>query len=213
MIKKNLPTLIITSIIILLPVLAGIVLWDRLPEVIAIHFGVNGEPDGWSSRSVVVFGIPCIMLAVQWLCMLGTNADPKRDRISPKMMKLVLWIIPIIACVTMTLIYSEVLAYPLKMSTVMPVLIGVLFIIIGNYLPKCRQSYTMGIKLPWTLEDEDNWNRTHRMAGKLWVICGVAFIIAAFLRIDWLIIAIFVVMILAPTAYSYMLHVRKSREN
>ena len=213
MIKKNLSTLIITSIIILLPVLAGIFLWDRLPEVIATHFGANGEPNGWSSRPFVVFGLPCILLAVQWICMLGTNADPKRDRISPKMMKLVLWIIPVIACVTMTLVYSEALGYPLKMGTVMPVLIGVLFIIIGNYLPKCRQSYTMGIKLPWTLADEDNWNRTHRMAGKLWVICGVAFLLAAFLRIDWLIIAIFVVMIAVPTLYSYVLHVRKSRAN
>ncbi|MBR6748230.1 MAG: SdpI family protein [Clostridia bacterium] len=213
MIKKNLSTLIITSIIILLPVLAGIILWDRLPEVIATHFGANGEPNGWSSRAFVVFGLPCILLAFQWICMLGTNADPKRERISPKMMKLVLWIIPVIACVTMTLVYSEALGYPLKMGTVMPVLIGVLLIIIGNYLPKCRQSYTMGIKLPWTLADEDNWNRTHRMAGKLWVICGVAFLLAAFLRIDWLIIAIFVVMIAVPTLYSYVLHVRKRREN
>jgi uncharacterized membrane protein len=50
---------------------------------------------------------------------------------------------------------------------------GVLFIFIGNWLPKCKQTYTLGIRLPWTLADEDNWNRTHRFAGPVWVVCGL----------------------------------------
>lgn len=59
-------------------------------------------------------------------------------------------------------------------------LMGVIFLVTGNYLPKCRQNYTIGIKLPWTLDDEENWNYTHRLAGKLWMIGGVLIILLGF---------------------------------
>ena len=71
MIKKNLKVLIITSIIILLPILAGVFLWDQLPEQIPAHWNASGEVDGWSSKPFTVFGMPLILLAFQWLCVLG----------------------------------------------------------------------------------------------------------------------------------------------
>ena len=77
--------------------------------------------------------------------------------------------------------------------------IGVLFMIIGNYLPKCKQNYTMGIKLPWTLDDEENWNRTHRFAGFLWVAGGVVIAINAFLKWEWLFLVVVFAMVLIPT--------------
>jgi len=87
------------------------------------------------------------------------------------------------------------------------VLMGLLFILIGNYLPKTKQSYTMGIKLPWTLASEENWNRTHRLAGFLWVLGGVYFIVMSF--IGWSLIAFLIplaVMVLIPAVYSYLLY-------
>ena len=78
MIKKNLKVLIITSIIILLPILAGVVLWDQLPDPMPTHWNAAGEIDGWSSKPFAVFVLPLILLAIQWLCMLGTAADPKK---------------------------------------------------------------------------------------------------------------------------------------
>ena len=77
MIKKNLKVLIITSIVILLPILAGLILWNQLPEQIPTHWNAAGEIDGWSSKPFAIFGLPAIMLAAQWLCVLGTAADPK----------------------------------------------------------------------------------------------------------------------------------------
>ena len=73
MIKKHLKTLIITSILTLLPIVAGLYLWNTLPEQVPCHWDVNGEIDGWSSKPFFVFGLPCIMLAAQWLCVLGTS--------------------------------------------------------------------------------------------------------------------------------------------
>ena len=91
----------------------------------------------------------------------------------------------------------------------MPVFMGLLFIAIGNYLPKTKQSYTMGIKLPWTLASEENWNRTHRLAGFLWVLCGLFFIVTSFT--GWSLAAFLIpiiVMVLVPAVYSYLLYRR-----
>ena len=99
MIKKNLKTMIITSIIILAPIVAGLLLWDQLPAEIATHFGSDGEPDGWSSKEFAVIGLPLFLLAVHWFCAAFTGVDPKKENISNKMMTLVLWICPVIAIV------------------------------------------------------------------------------------------------------------------
>ena len=92
MIKKNLKVLIITSILTLLPVLAGIILWNQLPEQMPTHWNAVGEVDGWSSKPFAVFGLPLIMVAAQWLCVLATTTDPKRKNHSEKIYHLVFYI-------------------------------------------------------------------------------------------------------------------------
>ena len=87
---------------------------------------------------------------------------------------------------------------------------GLLFVVIGNYLPKARRNYTIGIRLPWTLANEENWNRTHRIGGFLWVIGGILMIIMALTglgRAGWM-IGLFVVNALVPCIYSCWLHVK-----
>ena len=206
MIKKNLKILIITSIVILLPALAGVVLWDTLPEQIPTHWNAAGEIDGWSSKAFAIFGLPLMMLAMHWLCVLGTAADPKKANHSDKLIHLVLWIIPIISVVLFVFTYVAALGTEVRMEMVMPLLVGFVLTVVGNYLPKCKQSYTIGIKIPWTLHSEENWNRTHRFAGRLWLVCGLGIMLTAFVGGFWLFLPIVLVMVLAPTVYSYLLH-------
>ena len=206
MIKKNLNILIITSIVILLPVLAGVVLWDTLPEQIPTHWNAAGEIDGWSSKAFAIFGLPLMMLAMHWLCVLGTAADPKKANHSDKLIHLVLWIIPIISVVLFVFTYVAALGTEVRMEMVMPLLVGFVLTVVGNYLPKCKQSYTIGIKIPWTLHSEENWNRTHRFAGRLWLVCGLGIMLTAFVGGFWFFLPIVLVMVLAPTVYSYLLH-------
>ena len=206
MIKKNLKTLIITSIVILLPILAGVFLWDKLPEQIPTHWNANGEVDGWSSKAFAVFGLPCIMLALQWLCALGTAADPKKANHPQKILQLVLWIIPVISVLLFALTYVAAFGKEVRMELVMPLLVGLVLTIVGNYLPKCKQNYTIGIKIPWTLNSEENWNRTHRFAGRLWVVCGLALMLTGFFGGFWVFLPIVIVMVAAPVVYSYSLH-------
>ena len=208
MIKKNLKVLIITSIIILLPILAGVILWDQLPDPMPTHWNAAGEVDGWSSKPFAVFGLPVVLVAAQWLCMLATSADPKKKNHPQKIIYLVLWIIPVMSVVMHTITYLIALGYGVRMEVVMPVFLGLIFTIIGNYLPKCKQNYTVGIKIPWTLNNEENWNKTHRLAGFLWTFGGVAIMLTGLLGSFWVFLLITLPMVLAPVIYSYVLHRR-----
>ena len=212
MFKKYRKTLIITTIITLLPMLAGVILWNKLPEQFPIHFNAAGEVDGWSSKAFGVFGLPLILVAFQWLCGLGSlKLDPKAENLESKVFSLVLWIIPVLSVVLNALVYCTALGMDMNVQIIMPLLVGLLMVIIGNWLPKCKQTYTLGIKLPWTLADETNWNRTHRFAGPIWVVCGLMIMLCGLIggAFLWVMVAAFVVMIAAPTVYSYLLFKEK----
>ena len=206
MIKKNLKVLIITSIILLLPILAGLALWNQLPQQMPTHWNAAGEIDGWSSKPFAIFGLPLILLAAQWLCVLATLADPKQRNHTDKILHLVFWIMPILSVVMHTITYMAALGVEVRMERIMPVFMGILFTIIGNYLPKCKQNYTIGIKIPWTLDNEENWNKTHRFAGFLWVVCGIAVMFTGFFGGFWVFLPISLLMVLTPIIYSYILH-------
>ena len=208
MLKRFRKTLIIATIITLLPILAGIILWERLPEQIPMHFNAAGEVDGWASKSVGVFLMPLFLVAVEWLCALGSlKMDPKANNLNEKVMGLVLWIIPVLSVLMHVLVYCTALGKEMNVQVVIPLLFGMMFIIVGNWLPKCKQTYTLGIRLPWTLDNEDNWNRTHRFAGPVWVVCGCVVVAGALIggAFLWVMLAALLVMIAAPTIYSYLL--------
>lgn len=208
MIKENKRKLILTSVVILIPVIIGIILWNKLPDTIATHWGINGDPDSYNSKAFAVFALPLLLFAVHWICVIATKLDPKSKNINSKMFSIVLWICPAISLVMNTMVYLIALGKEIRFVSVVIIFMGLLFIIIGNYLPKCRQSYTMGIKLPWTLNDEENWNKTHRFAGALWVIGGIVIIATAIFESFIIFFSIMAVMVVVPTVYSYLYYKR-----
>ena len=204
MLKKYRGLLIVTSFIILIPMLIGLGLWDQLPDQIPTHWNMQGEIDGYSSKLFAIVVLPLILVGVQWLCTLGTLADPKNKNIADKLWKLVLWICPVISLLLGYITYGTVLGMQIDINMIMPIFMGLLFMIIGNYLPKCQQSYTVGIKIPWTLNSEENWNKTHRFAGMLWVAGGVLVLIASFLKVIIMLPVIIIVCAVLPMVYSYV---------
>ena len=121
-------------------------------------------------------------------------------------MLLVLWITPAISVVVSLMTYLTALGSGLRVEAIVPVSLGFLLAVIGNYLPKCKQSYTVGIKLPWTLHSEENWNRTHRLAGYVWMACGLGMMILGFLGLFLVSLVFPLVAALVPTVYSYILY-------
>ena len=213
MIKKNKVTLIITSLTMLIPILVGLLLWEKLPEQVPYHWNINGEVDGWASKTQAVFFMPLLMLVMHWVCVFASTADPKSKNYHPKSILLVLWICPILNLVLNTVVYGAALGYAISVELVIPLFMGALFILIGNLLPKMRQSYTLGIKLPWTLASEENWNKTHRFAGKIWVAGGVLIMASALWGSFWFFLAVTAVMVIAPTTYSYLLYRKQMQDN
>ena len=210
MLKKNMMTLITTSLIILLPIAAGLILWNKLPHELPTHWNASGEIDGYSSKPFAVFALPLILLAIHLVCTFATMADPKRKNINGKIFTLVLWICPILSILCGGMTYSVALDINIDVSMIIIIFIGLLFVVLGNYLPKCRHNYTMGIKLPWTLANEENWNRTHRFAGPLWVVGGIITIVMSFIKNMWIFFAIVMLITIIPGIYSYILY-RKSK--
>lgn len=212
MIKKNLPKLIITSLITLIPIVVGLILWDKLPDQVPLHWNAQGEVDGYGTKFQAVFLMPLLLVAIHWICAFGTSLDPKKQNISDKTFTLVLWIIPVISLLCNSMVFATALGHKVSVEMIMPLFMGALFVVIGNYLPKCKQSYTVGIKLPWTLNDEENWNKTHRMAGFLWVIGGVIIMATAFLGLFWLFFIVIIPMVIVPFVYSYLLYKKNKTE-
>ena len=202
--------LVITSSIILLQTVVGAALWDQLPDQIATHFNMSGEPNGWSGKGFTVFGMPLILLALHWICLLAECAPNRQKLYSRKLRYLVLFIVPAISLLMTVVCYGYSLGNRLNVTRMSLVFVGLTFAVTGNYMPKIRRNYTMGIKLPWTLADDENWYKTHRMAAPVWVVCGLLLIVmGAIGEATWIAPAAIVAAVILPTGYSFMLHMRK----
>ncbi len=123
-----------------------------------------------------------------------------------KVLHLIFWFIPLLTVVLSAIIYATALGGNVRVEMLVPVLLGVIFIAIGNYMPKCKQNYTIGIKISWTLASEENWNKTHRLAGWVWVGGGIAVMLSGFFNLFWLMMVVTAIMALVPFIYSYILH-------
>ena len=216
MIKKYKWTLLITSIVILLPIYFGYMLWDELPDIMATHWGFDNQPNGYSSKAMVVYGIPIIMLAMQWFMLFVTELDMKKKNHSMKLIQLVLWIIPAMTVLVSVVCYAYALGIELNTGFWALFFLGLMFIVVGNYLPKCRQNWTIGIKLPWTLSDAENWNHTHRLAGPVWMAGGLMTVLCSFFSkrpvVAYGSIVIILLMVLIPTVYSYLYYKKNNTE-
>ena len=194
--------LILTSILTLLPVLAGLLLWDILPDVLVTHWGINGEPDGYMSKSAVVFGLPLVMLALQWFCILRVSLE-KKNRNNPQIIKVTMWIVPIVSVLAGAVTYAFACGVALNVRFIITAAAGLLLAAVGFVLPRCQQNRTMGIRLPWTLASEENWNKPHRLAGAVWVTGGLLMTATSPLANFWILIGILLVMIMIPLLYSF----------
>lgn len=114
--------------------------------------------------------------------------------------------IPILSVVTNLISYAIALGMSVDTGMVVNILLGIMFVIMGNYMHKIKQNYSVGIKLPWTLNSEENWNRTHRVASWLFIMGGAIFVINGFLQSKWVLFAFLACVFLIPAGYSFYLY-------
>ena len=123
------------------------------------------------------------------------------------------WIVPSVSVLLMVICYGHALGAQLNTGRIVLVFLGLLFAVTGNYMPKVRRNYSVGIKLPWTMSDDENWHKTHRMAAPVWVVCGLLLIVLGLIgSTSWLAFVVIMVMVFLPTVYSFALHLKKKKQ-
>ena len=211
---KNKKYWLITSAITLVPIALGLFLWNQLPDRLPTHFGVDGAADGWSGKGFAVFGLPLMMLFFHIVIFFATRLDKQNRGHNEKVMNLVGLIFPVMSIVNSAIIYTHAMDLELNLSMLLFPMLGLLFIAVGNWLPKIKQNSTLGIKIKWTLYNEENWNRTHRFAGFIWVIGGVIFCLMGFVAEKALLFLLpleVILLAVVPMVYSWNL-ARKQKQ-
>lgn len=186
-------------------------LYPSLPERIPVHFNIKGEADGWGSPESIFLG-PSIMgfvsLFVFFVISNVKYLDPKRygDANTDDYGVLGLGIVIFISILSLSILYS-IVNESLRDGKFVFVLVGLLFSGLGLYFKKVKQNYFVGLRLPWTLEDEANWNATHQFASKFWVLGGILISLCAILFKGGILLIVFfsilMLMLFFPVVYSY----------
>lgn len=215
-------TLAIASVLMMAAMLA-IAVWlgAQLPADarLPIHWGLNGQPDGFAGKWVALLAPPAITAFVGLLFYFLPSLEPRRQGLA-RSQGLYLWgwasILPVCAIVELSLV-SAALGWDLPVDRLLAGGIGAMLVIIGNQLGKSRSMYLVGIRTPWTLASEEVWIRTHRLGGKLMVAGGLAMVAAALLPIPTealagTILAVILVAALVPIFYSWLLWRRETRD-
>lgn len=128
---------------------------------------------------------------------------------------MIFWILPVVSLFTNGIMYRTAFGKEFDLAVFVPALLGVMFIFIGNYLPKVKQNRTLGIKISWTLNNEENWNKTHRFGGKVWVVGGLIMLFSVFLPLTamvWIMVCVIAVMVIVPIVYSYYIYKQHQKE-
>ena len=204
MIRQHKKMILLTSIVTLLPIFIGLLLWKQLPDTVATHFGTDNQPNGYSSKAFAVFGLPAMLLFFHLLCMIFTSMDPKAKNINKKIFQVVLWICPLTSLFVCSTIYMYNAGYQLNVQYLCAILVGILYLILGNFIPKTKPNYSIGFRVPWALYDSDNWYHTHRFGGKCMVAGGIAMIVTLPFQNIWLFLALAFIPAILPGIYSYL---------
>ena len=214
MIKKNKLKLILSSIITLLPMLL-VFAGKLLPEKIAVHWGVGGSANGFMNASAFFLILPPILLAVHWGCMLLTVWIAKNLEQNKKVMEITFWTIPGISVLACGTVLATALGYSANILAFVWIVLAAIFIYIGNYMPKTTRNVALGMKVRWTLANDENWNATHRFAGKVFVVAGVlclAAILLPYKLFPFAALALILLTAVLPVLYSYFFY-RKQLAN
>lgn len=167
-------SLIITCLVCLLPILLGLALWDKLPDIMAIHFNINNEPDNFASKEFVVFGLPILMVFIQGFSCFINDINAHKHGIRKKFETATKWIIPVMTIILQIVTLCYGLGWNIDIRKVVGVIVGIIFLIIGNYLPKF--DYVKNYSL-----DTEKARKINRFIGFETVIMGILMLITIFL--------------------------------
>ena len=208
-------TTIIVLLMLIAGVIAGLLLWNRLPDQIASHWDINDQVNGYMPKVWGVFMMPLIVLGMSVLFLIVPNIDPLKANIAKFREAFNLFIVLIVAFMlyihALTLVWS--LGYTnFKMSTSMLPAMGLLFIFIGFLLRKAKRNFFIGIRTPWTLSSDHVWDKTHQLGAILFMASGVLALIGGIfggMTAFWFLFVPLIGSTIFLLVYSYVLYQRE----
>lgn len=215
--KNEIPSILI----ILLPFIYLAYVWNELPEKVPMHWNINGEIDRYGEKMELVL-IPILLpLLIYFIFLVIPKIDPKNNlnKMGNKFEMIKILLTTFMSILALFIIYSAK-NQSFSNPNYMILLVGIMYIILGNYFKTIKPNYFLGIRTPWTLENETVWKKTHRLGGKLWFIGGIMVVLSSLVfnkEFNFTIFMIVTVIIaLVPVLYSFIIfnkynaHIKKS---
>jgi uncharacterized membrane protein len=206
--KEHLQQHLLAGLILLAPVVYLLIVWNTLPERIAIHWNAQGQADGYGSRSTLL-ALAGLNVGIYLLLVFLPRIDPRRQNValsSPTYIKIRIATVVLMSIVLMAAVLMNQ-GVQIDMLKIIFISTLVFFAILGNYFSRVRPNYFVGIRTPWTLENDTVWRKTHQMAGKLWFWTSLALLPLVVLLESNILVPVFLAATLmlafVPVAYSY----------
>lgn len=205
-IKFKKESVISVIISILLFALVNLLFYKKMPETLPTHWGFNNKIDGYSSKFTTLITTPLLLIFLNIFSCFMLDNDPKNKDKNNFVITIGKATIPLVMLITFVISVFYGLGKKINVMVIISIFVGFLLILIGNYLPKTKRNYTVGIKLPWTLNSDENWNRTHRLAGYFFILGGIFFLLTPFIGNEYLIFLTFMIIGIIPAIYSFYLY-------
>jgi uncharacterized membrane protein len=208
-IKPTIKSEFFSILIIAISVFASFYFYAHFPARVVTHWDFAGQPNGWSGPAFAAFFFPGLLLAIYLLLLFIPRFDPKKERyaefgrtydIFRNFILLVMAIIYFIASLVN-------IGFDINVSSWVSFIVGLLFVIIGNYMGKLKRNWFVGIRTPWTMSSETVWNKTHRFGGKAFILAGLLMILTGFAPLNWrlpLFVAAIIILLVGTIGYSYL---------
>lgn len=216
-IKPTIKTEFIPLLLIILTLASAAYFYNKLPERIAIHWNFSGQADGYGSGQAQAVFFPLMIIGMYVLFLLIPYLDPKKERY--EQFSKVYHIFKSMLLTLLVIIYFVVglngLGYNLPVGVIIPGLIGILFIVLGNYMSKIKMNWFMGIRTPWTMSSEEVWNKTHRFGGKMFILAGLLMLTQTFIPVSCrlpIFIIMMAVLLLGTVGYSYVVYLQEKKK-
>ncbi|WP_236784743.1 SdpI family protein [Anaerococcus ihuae] len=202
--KKESIISIIFSIILF--ALVNIIFYKKMPETIPTHWNINNEIDDYSSKFSAFIKTPIFLILLNIFSCFMLDNDPKNINKNKLIILIGKATVPLVLLITFMISVFYGLGKGINVTVMVSLFVGFLLIVIGNYLPKTKRNYTVGIKLPWTLNSDENWRKTHRLGGYTFILGGLAFLLSPFVGNQYLVLITIAIIFFVPMIYSFYLY-------
>ena len=193
-----------------IPYIYLITIWNQLPDIVPTHFNLAGEADGWSSKQFLIFLPGSLGIGIYFLMLVLPQMDPKHNlSLEDNKYYAIRFFMAVFFSILCTYILYTSLAGKISNTSILFGFIGGLFAVLGNYFKDMKPNYYIGIRTPWTLEDEHVWYNTHKLGSKVWIVGGLALLLGSMLinnneRVFILFIVTLLIIVFIPIIYSYI---------